>query len=238
MLKKLLWYLILSIAALPSLFSQTPAPEVYIDSLTAARKDSIKLAKLLAHAYYPLIKAGPYSGVLPVEGVDEISDPKREYKLLFEFTEGFKESTHEKLHPSLVEIARVLNLDVASGIPIANIHVVVVVHGPSLFSIRNDQFFRAKYQKNNPNHQLIEDLMKNGVKFIACGQAMLFFDVKKEQLFPGVKVSQTAQTVLSNYLGQRYVHFDASGPIIKGFQQINTHLNELFFAARVARFAA
>ena len=211
MLKKLLCFLAVSMTTTPVLLAQAPAPEAHLDSLTAARKDSSKLAKLLTLAYYPLINAGPYSGVLPVEGVDEIPDPKREYKLLFEFTEGFKDSSHQKLHPGLVEIARVLNLHVAAGIPVANIHMVVVVHGPSLLWIRNDSFFQATYQKNNPNSALIEDLMRHGVKFIACGQAMLFFEVKKEQLFPGVKVSQTAQTALSNYLGQGYVHFDVSG---------------------------
>jgi intracellular sulfur oxidation DsrE/DsrF family protein len=63
----------------------------------------------------------------------------------------------------------------------------------------------AKARKDNPNSQLILDLMKNGSKLIACGQAMMFLDVKKEELFPGVKVSLTAQTVLSNYIGQGYV---------------------------------
>lgn len=180
------------------------------DSIMAARKDSIKWAKLASLAYFPLIKAGTFSGVLPVEGVDEIPSPKRQYKLLFEFTLNFKDSTHEKLNPGLVEIARVLNLHVASGIPISHIHPVIVVHGPSLFSIENNEVFKAKYKKDNPNNQLIQDLMKNGAKFIACGQAMNFLDVKKQELYPGVKVSLTAQTVLSNYIGQGYVWYGIS----------------------------
>lgn len=63
----------------------------------------------------------------------------------------------------------------------------------------------AKARKDNPNSQLMLDLMKNGCKFIACGQAMMSHDIEKEELFPGVKVSLTAQTVLSNYIGQGYV---------------------------------
>ncbi|MEO8412035.1 MAG: DsrE family protein [Ginsengibacter sp.] len=210
MIKKFLFFVVLSLYALVPLFSQTTGNKLKNDSLTAAQKDSIKWSKLSGLAYYPLIKAGTFSGVLPVEGVDEIPDPTREYKLLFEFTLNFKDSTHEKLNPGLVEIARVLNLHVASGIPISNIHAVIATHGPSLFSIRNNQFFQEKYKKDNPNSQLIEDLMKNGVKFIACGQAMRFLEIKKEELFPGVKVSLTAQTVLSNYSGQGYVHYDIS----------------------------
>lgn len=203
-----------SISFLNPLFSQNTevknADKKVSDSIMAARKDSIKWAKLASLAYFPLIKAGTFSGVLPVEGVDEIPSPKRQYKLLFEFTLNFKDSTHEKLNPGLVEIARVLNLHVASGIPISHIHPVIVVHGPSLFSIENNETFKAKYKKDNPNNQLIQDLMKNGAKFIACGQAMNFLDVKKEELYPGVKVSLTAQTVLSNYIGQGYVWYGIS----------------------------
>lgn len=175
------------------------------DSIMAARKDSLKWATLESIAYFPLINAGKYSGVLPVAGVDEIPSPKREYKLLFEFTLADKDTTHEKINPGLTEIARILNLHVASGIPISHIHPVIVVHGGSLYSIQNNEFYQGKFKKDNPNSKVIQDLMKNRARFIACGQAMNFFDVKKDELFAGVKVSLTAQTVLSNYIGQGYV---------------------------------
>ena len=180
------------------------------DSIMAARKDSIKWAKFESIAYFPLINAGKFSGVLPVAGIDEIPSPKREYKLLFEFTLSDKDSTHEKINPGLTEIARILNLHVASGIPISHIHPVIVVHGTSLYAKQNNELYQGKFKKDNPNSKVIQDLMKNGARFIACGQAMNFFDVKKEELFPGVKVSLTAQTVLSNYIGQGYVWYDIS----------------------------
>jgi len=46
---------------------------------------------------------------------------------------------------------------------------------------------------------LISDLEKIGAKFIACGQAMEFFEVKREELLPEVKISLTAQTVITQY---------------------------------------
>ncbi len=214
-MKKCFLVLCGSILFLSRLFSQTNEKDeltkkAEMDSLLAAQKDSIKWAKLESVAYYPLIKAGTFSGVLPVEGVDEIPSPKRQYKLLFEFTLNFKDTSHAKLNPGLVEIARVLNLHVASGIPVSHIHPVIVVHGPSLFSIQNNDIYQSKYKKDNPNNQLILDLMKYGAKFIACGQAMNFLDIKKEELYPGVKVSLTAQTALSNYIGQGYVWYGIS----------------------------
>ena len=214
-MKKWFLFLSMSVSLLNPLFSQSDGTDdltkkVEMDSIMAARKDSIKWAKLESVAYYPLIKAGTFSGVLPVEGIDEIPSPKRQYKLLFEFTLNFKDTSHKKLNPGLVEIARVMNLHVASGIPGSHIHPVIVVHGPSLFSIQNNAVYQSKYKKDNPNSQLILDLMKNGAKFIACGQAMNFLDIKKEELYPGVKVSLTAQTVLSNYIGQGYVWYGIS----------------------------
>lgn len=179
------------------------------DSIRQAMKDSIKMEKLKALAYFPLINAGVWSGVLPVEGIDEIPSPRRKYKLLFEFTQPSKDTTHKELNEGLVEIARVINLHIASGIPLDHLRPVVVAHGPSIVSLLNDDAFREKYKKgDNPNDKLIGELMKNGVKFIACGQAMKFQDVKKDQLHADVKVALTAQVVLSNYIGQGYVKYD------------------------------
>jgi len=185
-----------------------PGPDRHTaDSLAAAAKDSLKMAKLTAAEYFPVIHAGIYSGVLPVEGVDEIPDPRRQYRLLFEFTMNFQDSTHEKSNPGLTEIARILNLHVASGIAVSHLHFVVVVHGPALRAIENNGAWQAAYHRNNPDSDLIAALMKNGVKFVACGQAMNFLDIKKSQLFPGVKVSLTAQTAFSNYAGQGYAWY-------------------------------
>ncbi len=199
--------LIISFAS-PSFSQSNDVNKHLADSIAGARKDSTKFARLSGIAYYPLIKAGPFSGVLPVEGVDEIPDLKKEYKLLFEFTLIDKDTSHKKLNPGLVEIARILNLHVASGIPISQIHPVIVVHGGSaLHSIENNDAYKKMYNTENPNTKIIQDLMQNGARFIACGQAMQIWDVNKADLFKGTKVSLTAQTVLSNYSEQGYVWY-------------------------------
>jgi intracellular sulfur oxidation DsrE/DsrF family protein len=181
-----------------------------MDSMAKADKDSLRMVKLKATAYFPLLKAGDGSGVLPVEGVDEIPDPNRQYNLLFEFTTGPGDTTNKKKNPGLKEIARILNLHVASGIPLNHIHPIILTHGKSLNSILNTDAFRKKYKTENPNDSLITEMMNDGAKFIACGQAMRYFEIKKEDLHAGVKVSLTAQTVKSNYLGQGYVLYDIS----------------------------
>jgi len=185
------------------------------DSIAHAKmiSDSIRWEKLFAIAQYPLIKTGgKYSGVVPVNNVEEMPDPKQQYKLLFEVVIANKDSMAKELNEGLTEVARVLNLHVFSGVPAKNIKTVVVVHGSALTAIMNNEAYRKKYQVDNPNLRLLKELEeKAGIKLIACGQAMAAFDIKNEELLPEVKVSVTAQTVLSNYQLKGYVLYSLMG---------------------------
>ena len=177
------------------------------DSLRHAKavRDSLKMAKLFAIAQYPYIKGSKWSGVIPVADPTEIPDPTRQYKLLFEFTAKNPDSLSKEINKSLDEIARVLNLHFASGIPAKNIIPVVVIHGPGLEAVMTNERYKKKHSIDNPNLQLVHDLEHAGTKIIACGQAMAFFEIAKEDLLPEIKISLTAQTVLSNYQLQGYV---------------------------------
>jgi len=176
------------------------------DSIKVARQyeEQEMIAKFSAVAIYPILNAGPLSGVVPVENPTEIPDPKLEYKLLFELVQNIPESI-SGLDASLVEVARVLNLHVAAGIPAKRISPVIVVHGPALNAFATNEFYHAKFGTDNPNLKLISELEALGTRFIACGQAMFFFGVHKEALLPLFKVSLTAQTVLSSYQLKGYV---------------------------------
>lgn len=178
------------------------------DSLTSAQKDSVRIAALFTKAYYPLIKSSKWSGVLPVTHVTEKPDPSMQYKLLMEDVIPVKDSAaaHE-INDGLSEVGRIINLHIASGIPKNKLDVVVIVHGPALYTLHTNVVYRKKYGVDNPNIVLINELMKNGVKFIACGQAMNFFEVKQEEMIPNIKISLTAQTVLSNYQLKGYVWY-------------------------------
>ncbi len=125
--------LIISIAS-PSFSQKKPVNE----KMPPIFKDSVKMKQLKEMAYYPLFNVGLFSSVLPVDGVDEIPDTTKDYKLLFEFTVGSSDTTHKSMNAGLVAIARILNLHVASGIPISHIHTVIATHGPSLYAIVNN----------------------------------------------------------------------------------------------------
>lgn len=166
-----------------------------------------KWEKVKGIAVYPVFKGYENAGVVPVKDPTEIPDPKMEYKLLFEVTRLNPDSIAKDPNFSLVEIARVINLHVASGVPLKNIKPVIVVHAAALRAITNNESYKTKYKIDNPNVKLVKELEDMGAKFIACGQAMTFFEIKKEELLPSVKISLTAQTVISSYQLKGYALF-------------------------------
>jgi intracellular sulfur oxidation DsrE/DsrF family protein len=148
---------------------------------------------------FPVINAGEMSGVVPVNNANEIPDPKISYKLLFEVTANNPDSTISEINYGLVEVARIINLHVASGVPLKNIIPVIVVHAGALHALKNNEYFQKKYKIDNPSIKLIGELEKVGAKFVACGQAMSFLDIQKEAFLPIVHVSVTAKTAISGY---------------------------------------
>lgn len=193
---RILLLFIISLFFIQTLSAQTVAK----DSIQKATEDSLKMEKMKASLIYPILKAGDFSGVIPVKNLTEVPDPSVNYKLLFELVINNKESEAKEINHGLTEICRILNLHSAAGIPVKNMTPIIVVHAKALFSFYTNEAYQKKYKTDNPNLAVIEELIKKtGVKFIACGQAMSFLEVLPEQMIPQMKVSLTAQTVLSHY---------------------------------------
>ncbi len=210
-MKRLSLLLILALSALSFCRAQSSAP----DTTTKAQKDSLKHAhaiadslkweKLLSVAQYPYVKGSKWSGVIPVADPTEVPDLKQDYKLLFEISERNPDSTAKEINLSLDDVARILNLHIASGIPPKQIIPVVVLHGPGLDAVLSNEAYKKRHSLENPNIKLVHDLINVGTKFIVCGQAMAFKGLVKDDILPEMKISVTAQTVLSNYQLRGYV---------------------------------
>lgn len=178
------------------------------ESLQKTNKDSLRMALFFSKATYPLIKSSKWAGVLPVSHITEKPNPNLTYKLLMEDVFPVKDSADAReINRGMAEIGRLLNLHLASGIPRNKLKLIAVVHGPALYALYNNTAYHKKYGVDNPNIVLVNELIKNGVKFIACGQAMQIFGVPEEEMIPGIKISLTAQTVLSQYQTEGFVLF-------------------------------
>ncbi len=159
--------------------------------------------------YYPVIKGAEWSAVFPVNNVEEIPDPAMKYKLLMElvdFAPKDPDSTIKKnVNLGLVEVGRIINLHIAAGIPKENLDIVIIVHASALRAFLNNDEYKKKYGVDNPNIPFLKEMESVGFKLLACGQAILFLGLEKEQMLPGVKVALTAKTVLTSYQLKNYV---------------------------------
>ncbi len=210
-MKKILFLPTISVLSLSFCFAQPSetgnSVKTKADSLAYSKmiQDSLKMETLFAVAQYPYIKGSKWSGVIPVANPTEIPDPTRDYKLLFELTEKNPDSLAGEINSGLDEVARVLNLHIASGIPANKIIPVIAVHGPGVEAVMNNEGYRKRHSMDNPNLKIIHDLESAGAKLIVCGQAMAFFGATKDDLLPEIRISLTTQTVLSNYQLQGFV---------------------------------
>jgi intracellular sulfur oxidation DsrE/DsrF family protein len=178
-------------------------------SFSQNQTEQQRIAKLKATMTYPVIKGSEKSGVFPVTEYTEPTDVTMEYKLLFDLTEFNPDSVKTESNIGLNEIAHKINLHVAAGIPLKNIHIVIIIHGPALKAITNNEYYQAHFKMDNPSIKLVNDIAAAGAKFIACGQAMAFQGIEKANMLPVIGVAFTAQTALSYYQMKGYIRFEA-----------------------------
>ncbi len=178
------------------------------DSLAKAKKDSMHWEALKATAFFPVINAGEWSGVLPVKNIQARPDATQKFKLLINLTlwDGDTASVR-KISGGIGEIGRLINLHVAAGIPMENLDIVVVVHRSALFAFLTDSAYQGKYKSKNPNLETIKKMSAMDVKFIGCGQAEQFLSIQEIDLVPEIRTALTAQVMLSNYQMKGYAMF-------------------------------
>lgn len=101
------------------------------------------------------------------------------------------------LNSRLVSVARFLNMHVRNDTPIENMDLVVVVHGAAVKNILGHAAYRARYDRDNPNLELVTRLHDAGVRFYVCGQSMAFGGVEKSELTSQAEVALSAMTMLT-----------------------------------------
>lgn len=164
---------------------------------------------------FPAIKGNSWGGVIPVQGIDEIPDPKMQYKFIMELTSfGMPKQedsvASKEINLALRDVSRTINLHVGAGIPKEKIDVVLAVHATALKAFLTNEKYKKKYGIDNPNIPLLKELQDFGVKITLCGQAMHYQNLPRENFIPGVKVALTSQTVISSYQLKGYVFSDLS----------------------------
>jgi intracellular sulfur oxidation DsrE/DsrF family protein len=151
-----------------------------------------------APADEPLAVPG-YPVARDVPNAHELPDPKLDYKIAWGIGNGAKDMTTE-INPNLETLARYVNTLAKWGVPKEKRHIIVMFHQRSAdFDIvLNNEAFKAKYGKDNPNIPLMTALKKAGVEFRSCGQAVVGRKLQATDINPDVQVDLWAMTTFFN----------------------------------------
>lgn len=167
-----------------------------------------RFKKLESKMIFPLIKGGAMCGVIPVEHISSKPDPNKEIKIMFDFTQTTsKDNQAKKINEGLEEVARVLNLHAASGVTKEKLKAVIVFHSGSILSILTNEYYQQNYKSDNPNMDILNQILSAGVEMVICGQSIALRNVPYSQIIPDCKVAISAKTTLSKYAADGYYTF-------------------------------
>ena len=124
------------------------------------------------------------------------------YNIVIDIRSG--PASPDEINPALNNIARMLNLHAAGGVPADRINVKAVIHNLATPTIADHATYQEKFGVDNPNTQLIQELTDAGVELFVCGQSMIARDYPFEGLNPNIKLSISALTVMTTYEIQGY----------------------------------
>lgn len=109
------------------------------------------------------------------------------FKIAYDISKPGEEG---KVSRNLETPARFLNMHNAAGVPVENMHLAVVVHGGAHKDLLTDEARGS----DNPNAELIADLLAHGVTIELCGQTAAYYGVSEDDLLPGVRLGLSAMT--------------------------------------------
>jgi intracellular sulfur oxidation DsrE/DsrF family protein len=140
----------------------------------------------------PIIEG--YGASFVVENADVPLMTDHVYRVAWEITDYQGEP--DSINRNLDGVARFLNLHAKNGVPKENMHLGVVVHGSALMNMLSDVAYQARFDRKNPNLDLVQKLSDAGVEFFVCGQSMAFREFAKSELAEPVKLATSAMTMV------------------------------------------
>ena len=148
----------------------------------------------------PVIKS--YGTVFQLPNMDHKPDPSIKYKLIVELNENG--SKPDSLNEYIEALATLVNLHAAEGVPKENIQMVVVLRKMATYAVFGNELYQEKFKCDNPNQQILQELMGAGVEFYVCGQTMEKRNLDTKKLVKGTKVASSGLTAITTYQLQGY----------------------------------
>lgn len=122
------------------------------------------------------------------------------FRVLFDVSD---KATPGQLSRHIDSAARFINMHVEAGVPIADIHIAIVVHGGAAADLLSQAAYAERNAgATNGSALAIAELKAQGVEFWLCGQTAAAYQITKADLLPDVGMSLSAMTA-SALLQQR-----------------------------------
>lgn len=147
------------------------------------------IASFGANAQQSTFGTGPViDGFGPVAPVSDLRlNAETKLKVAFDLAEAAEAG---QINRRLESAARFLNMHANSGVPVEQISIAIVVHGPAAMDLVKSD----RYGSDNANSELIAALIGSGVSIELCGQTAAFREISEHDLLPGVTMSLSAMT--------------------------------------------
>lgn len=141
-------------------------------------------------------------GAVYAVAAPDFATPSGPFKVVFEVALGAPEP--DQLNARLETVARYLNMHAQAGVAVEDMEVALVVHGSAGKDLLAREGFRARHGVDNPNYDMVQQLIEAGVEVVLCGQTQVHRGLRRDQLAPGVKVALSAMTVLVTLQSRGY----------------------------------
>ena len=149
---------------------------------------------------FPAIQG--YGGVIPVPFEVEKPDPTKQYKFVIEL--GNRLEDKSQVADMLDYAARMYNLHIYAGIPKENFDLASVVFSGSTPMVLSNQAYSKRFEQANPNAALLDELQRNGIQVIVCGQSMMKQNLLPEDIYPGVRMAVSRFTATTDFIQKGY----------------------------------
>lgn len=120
-----------------------------------------------------------------------------QYRVLFDCTRAAEQAG--EVLPALNRTARLVNLLESSGIGVGQAKLAVVMHSAAVPAALNDEAYRERFGRDNPNTELIHELRRRGIEVHVCGQSFLGQGFEPDELDPRITLAVSAVAVLVAY---------------------------------------
>jgi len=140
---------------------------------------------------FPLIEG--YGAVVALPGAGE--RPRIGGRVVFDTTAAVPAG---KANRGLESAARLVNLYAKEGLAAARPQIAVILHFNAMPAALTDEAHGRSGGGSNPNRELVEKLLANGVEVWVCGQSVIRGGHALADILPGIKVAHSAMVFNMN----------------------------------------